>query len=359
MTNKISHANDVLVFHTADLHIGSCRNIYDYLNRARIMCMQIIEVVKKTPGKHKVVVIAGDLMHGKSPTEPERILAFDFILGLLETGAYVVMVNGNHDFYNEDGVTMIDTIQMISKLSSNKLHVVTNTPRVVDIAEAKASFLCVPCRQNLTTKKLRRILKDLSESAQYGLRYGVVHEAISGSVEKNNYVLKTNCEIPEHGGIEGLLLGDIHIRQKVGDRAWYCGNPYQTRYNDGKDKGILIWRPGQEDPEVVLLKNVPRLIETSDPDKVKKFENTKHSVRYVGSKHIETTAINVTSIPNLKAVTARSKFGDEQPDDGSDEGLETVSCSALTGLREFLKAEGLDDSEIEEGYALTDTEINK
>lgn len=350
--------NDLLVFHTADIHIGSCRNVYDYMNRARIMCMQIIEVVKRTPGKHKVVVIAGDLMHGKSPTEHERILALDFILGLLDTGAYVVMVNGNHDYYDEDGVTMIDTIQMMSKLANDHLHVVTNTPQVVDISETKSSFLCVPCRQNLTTKKLRRVIDDLSGKAKHSLKYAVVHEAISGSIEKNNYVLKTKCEIPDSLDVEGILLGDIHIRQKVGRNAWYCGNPYQTRYNDGKDKGILIWRPGQDDPEVVLLKNVPRLIETTDPAKAKKLENTKHSVRYVGSKPLETSAVNVISIPNLKAVTSKAKT-DDDVSENDESVLETVSCSALTGLRDFLKAEGLSDDEIEEGYALTDRELSK
>lgn len=340
--------SEIELFHTGDLHFGACRRVHEYMHRIDCVCEGILAVVDASKAKHKVVVVAGDLMDGKHPTEEERCRALRFVLDLVHRRIHVVMTNGNHDFVNEDGVTMLDIFIQIQRLESKYLHIVTNNPGVVDIQGIEASFLCVPCRQNLTTSKLKKILSGLKSKAKHKLCYGVVHEAINGSISSDTHTMKTDCDAPEIDGIRGLMLGDIHKCQKVGNRAWYCGSPYQTKFNEDKHKGLLVWRPENDDPELVLLRGVPKLIETSDAKELKKYENTKHTVHYVGTEHPEIDSPNITVHPNLKLVRESTTVARV---------VEETRHSALLGLKEHLKHDGLSEDEIEEGYADAEKEL--
>lgn len=344
---------DVALFHTADLHIGACRNVYEYMTRAQDVCSGILSYIAEYKAKHKILVIAGDLGDGKKPSEHERNLMLEFVTSALESKIHVVMINGNHDFYDESGVVMLEMFQYIKRVVRKHLHVVTHKPQCVDIQldDSGISFLCVPCQQDLSTKQLNKILANLRKDAKYSLQYGVVHEALSGALTGNDHRMKTSCDVPDIGDIRGIMLGDIHLRQSMGPRAWYCGSPYQIKYNEPKDKGFLVWHPQHDEPDYVPLSNVAKLIEITDPKKLKKYENTKHSVRYVGTERIECDAVNVTSLPNLKAVAAESLQAEAT--------VEESRHSALIGLREHLKADGLSEDEIALGYKLAELEINR
>lgn len=313
------------------------------------MCASIQAQVEAHTSKHRVLVLAGDLLDGKTPTEAERKIALDFVLWFVARRIHVVMINGNHDYFDEQGITMIDMFHSIKAVEHKYLHVVTNNPGVVDLDDCGVSYLCVPCRQNLTTKKLQKILEKLFSRAKYpDCCYGVVHEALSGSIANAKHVMKTDCGVPVMKSIRGIMLGDIHLRQKLSDGVWYCGSPIMTKFNDSKDKGMLAWTPDQVDPDVILLPDVPKLIEITDPRKLKKYENTKHAVRYTGRERVEVTAPNVAVHPNLRAVTEIQT---------TQRVVEKTKHSVLLGLREFLIAEGLNEDEVDEAYRLAEKRV--
>lgn len=314
-----------------------------YMDRAALMCNKLLEAVFNHPSKNKVLVIAGDMLDGTDPTEQERNLMLSFVIRALTKKVYVVMITGNHEFDSEDGSTMLDGFNVIQKLNSKYLHVTTHEPAVVDIDEYGVSFLCIPCQQNLTSKKLRTMLAELQTKAGHDLCYGVVHEALNGSIGDNNQPLRSKCDAPKMAGtIQGILLGDIHVQQKMGEGVWYAGSPYQTKINESHKKGLLVWVPGKKNPDVIRLKGVPRLIRVSDPRELKKYEGTKHSVKYVGRERVETEAPNITIQPNLKVIEESGEVKHL---------VEESRHSALLGLREALKASGLSDDEIEYGYS--------
>jgi DNA repair exonuclease SbcCD nuclease subunit len=350
MPVKTTTTTDVTSFHIADLHIGSCRLVYNYMERTQLMCNAITSVVLNHPARNKVVVLAGDLLDGKMPTEAERRMALDFVLGFVSKKIHIVIINGNHDYFNEQGTTMLDMFHSIKAIEKKYLHIVTNDPRLVEISDFGISYLCVPCQQNLTTKKLQHILGELRSKAQYDVCYGVVHEALSGSMANAKHIMKTECGIPVIKSIKGIMLGDIHMRQKLSDGVWYCGSPIMTKYNDNKDTGMLVWNTRSVDPEVVLLPDVPRLIEITDPKKLKKYENTRHAVKYTGKERVEVTAPNVAVHPNLKAVTEAQT---------TRKVVEKTKHSALQGLKEFLTKAGLDESEILDGYRFAEKAVLK
>jgi DNA repair exonuclease SbcCD nuclease subunit len=237
---------------------------------------------KSESGINVIVALGGDLADRKNMLEEERDLIIWFVVELVRLGIHVVVINGNHDYYNEDGLTMIHPLHTMQLLCPKKLHVVVDRPGIVDIKELDVSFLCIPCQQDLTTKSLRKLLEKMSAKAKCSRRYGLVHEAINGSIANDNHKMSTKCDIPKHD-LDGILLNDIHRYQKVGRAAWYSGSPLQVKSNEDLDKGILVWRSGITDPERVLLDTVPKIIQVDSEKALRKLEGTKHSVTYTGT----------------------------------------------------------------------------
>lgn len=339
------------ILHTGDLHTGCCRTAFSYLDRHRILFQEMIDIVAKKIGDgiKMVVVIAGDLADRKTITEDERNLMLWFVIELTRLGAHIVIINGNHDFYNEDGVTMIHPLHLMQSLCPKTLHVVVDNPAVVNINDLDVSFLCVPCQQDLTTKKLRKILTGLESQATCSRRYGVIHEAINGSISSDHHTMSTDCDIPEND-LDGILAGDIHRQQRIGNRAWYCGSPLQTKSDEDLDKGVLIWKAGVDDPEPWMLKSVPRIYNVVSEKKLRKLEGTKHTVNYVGTKRVISDAVNVRIKQNLKSITRKAVKADVE------EALLEVTENVIEGLDEFLKRAGLTPDEITEGIAMADAE---
>ena len=339
------------IVHTGDIHVGACRSVFDYLNRHKTALQEIIDLVaaKVAAGINVAVALGGDLADRKNMSEEERDLIMWFVVELVRLGVHVIIINGNHDFYNEDGLTMIHPLHTMQKLCPKKLHVVVDNPDVVDIPELDLSFLCIPCHLDLTTKRLRNMLDKLEKKAKCRYRYGLVHEAINGSIANDNHKMSTKCDIPETK-LDGILLNDIHRCQRVGRAAWYSGSPLQIKSNEDPEKGVLVWKCGIEDPELVLLRSVPKIIEVKTEKMLRKLEGTKHSVTYVGKKRIESDAVNVRMQPNLKTIQKKIDVTDA---------VAEVSENVVEGLGDALKADGLTDEEIVEALGMVEMELTK
>jgi len=327
--------SDVLLVHTADLHIGGFRHTYNYLERTAICCDALIESILAHKHKKIIVAVTGDLIDGRGIKEPERNLAIRFIYRLLsDKRVTIVMVNGNHEYYDHSGLTMLHGFSELerSKLLGN-IHVVTNDPNtvVVQFDNLRYRFLCVPCQQDLTAKGLRTLLRKMLDDGDYTRTYAIVHEAFSGAVGDNGRPIQSKLSFDNiNVDIDGYMLGDIHKRQALSKNAWYCGSPWQTKYNEDRKSGYLVWEKSK--PKFIRIK-VPTLIETHELDVANKYANTKHSVRYTGLD-VPDEAPNVFHVPKIRNQTVEF----ETPVDVSDiNRVRAVShTDVVGGLRGFL-----------------------
>jgi DNA repair exonuclease SbcCD nuclease subunit len=338
------------IIHAGDFHVGSCRSAFNYLERHRLMFQGIIDlVIERKKHANVVVALAGDMLDRKTITEEERNLLLWFIIQLVHLKVHIVVINGNHDYYNEDGITMIHPLHLMQSLCPKLLHVVVDNADVVNIPELDVSFLCVPCQQDLTTKKLRKTLSKLDQRSTCSRRYGLVHEAINGSIANDNHKMKNNCDIPDHE-LDGILCGDIHRMQQIGKKAWYCGSPLQVKSDEDLEKGVLLWKAGVDDPKQIVLKNVPKIIKVTSVKELRKLEGTQHTVKYVGEKRVESDAVNVSIQPNLKVLEKKRKIVDC---------VEEITNDVSADLGAWLKSSGLSDDEIEEAVGMVDAELTK
>jgi len=327
--------SDVLLVHTADLHIGGFRHTYNYLERTEICCDTLVNSILSHKHKKIIVAVTGDLLNDRGIKEPERNIAIRFIYRLLsDNRVTVVMVNGNHEYYDHSGLTMLHGFSELerSKLLGN-IHVVTNDPNtvVVTFDNLKYRFLCVPCQQDLTAKSLRSLLRSMLDDGKYTRTYAIVHESFSGAIGDNGRPIQSKLSFDSiNVDIDGYLLGDIHKRQALAENAWYCGSPWQTKYNKARKSGYLVWK--KSTPKFVRIR-VPTLIETHDLEVVKKYARTKHSIRYIGLD-VPDDAPNVFHVPKIRNQTVEF----EAPVDVSDiNRVRAVShTDVVGGLKAFL-----------------------
>ena len=348
--------------HAADLHVGGFRFAFNYLERTETALNQMLATITATAKtvKHLVFTLAGDLVHLKFPTERERALVHRFVSGVCAIpNIEFILLEGNHDYYDHDGFTMLHAFGEFRTHMPN-LRIVTGKPRVItyDFENTSVSYMCVPCQQHLTTADMQAVLARMRKTARGEYVYAVIHECFIGSSNESGYAYKSKLELPEDDGVDGYLLGDIHMRQQLGKRAFYCGSPWQTRFDEvDAVKGVLLWHPGVIVPEFVQIKGVPRLIETLLPEHARKFANTEHTVRYIGRTPLDFTAPNVSWVPKLLDKV------DDDPKEGVVAVRDTDSIRAVThvdlthGLKGFCLKKKLDDADTELGVALVQSAL--
>lgn len=350
------------LFHTCDLHIGGPRYAFEYLQRTLQCLTAMLTAIRGRAREvqYLVVVIAGDFWDTKGLQEHERRLGWWFLTQVLRIkNVHIVMLNGNHDYYDHQGVTMLQDFQEASRVLDH-LHVITNNPGVVvlNLGDTKVAFLCVPCQQHLTTETLGTVLRGLKQQTKADFYYAVIHECFAGTSNEIGYPYKSKLELLSAKGISGYLLGDIHMRQSLGSLAWYAGSPWQTRFSEDHRKGVLLWQPGSE-PEVLELTGLPRLIETSNQARAKKLAGSHHSVRYTGLTPLPFNSPNVVHTPRIASKTDTGAVELTEAERRDIEAIRSVTNDdLLDGLLDFLKSKGkLDDVDSNYGIELAAKEI--
>lgn len=362
---KSKRSPNVGLLQAADLHVGGFRYAYEYLERTEICLDAMYDTVVEQSKlfDHLIFCVTGDFQHCKGMLEPERKLSFRFLYRVAKLkNVTIVMINGNHEYFDHTGTTMLDVFNETSVVVKN-LIVVTNNPRVVelDVAGATVSLLCVPCQQHLTTKTMAGILSKLESTAQGEYIYAVIHECFTGSKNEAGYAYKSSLEISESNNILGYLLGDIHMRQRIGTRAYYCGSPWQTRFDEtNANKGVLVWAIGSSEPEYVRITGVPKLVETDDVQRVEKLANTSHSVRYTGLTPLAFTAPNVTHVPKVEKtdVATLDSEGEVVAVRDINDIRAVTSVDLRNGVEEYLTRKGkLSPEDVEYGARLVEEAI--
>lgn len=341
---------DFELFHTGDMHLGGFRYAFEYMQRTITCLTEMLAAIRERAAgvRFLVVVIAGDFWDTKGILQHERKAGWWFLTNVLKiANVRILMINGNHDYYDHQGTTMLQDFSEATRVLK-RLHVVTTTPGIVEmeLGAAKVGFLCVPCQQHLTTETMAGLITGLRKRTESQYTYAVIHECFLGTSNETGYAYKSKLELASDSRISGYLLGDIHMRQTLGARAWYCGSPWQTRFMEDPKKGVLIWHQDVAEPEVLELRGIPKLVETSNIARVTKLANTVHSVRYTGLTPLGFQAPNVTHAPRIASATQAGAESLTVAEARDIDSLRAITNEDLLGgLPDFLATKGKLDSD--------------
>jgi len=252
--------------HTSDLHLNALRRFNQfYLDRAKRVLQSILRVAKNRGVDF--IIVAGDVYDRRDITHLERQLVTDW---LGASPIPILSISGNHD---KRSAAVGDTcLSYLSGLGSElSLHeVYDGTPTI--LKKFGCSFILLPY-QGWTDQELFLILDTLVPRASADPDrpvIAVMHEAVQGctndvglTITKSNQI-RIDTAFPQ---IDYWALGDMHIQQQIADNAFYCGAPYQTRFDELPNKGVLIVDtddPGN--PEFVEVPSSTLDILTDEPD---------------------------------------------------------------------------------------------
>lgn len=245
------------LLHTADLHIGKRVFGFSLLEDQRHALHEIVRIASDQ--RADAVLIAGDVYDKSVPAETAVSLLDDFLTALLDTGAAVFLIAGNHD--------SPERLQFGSRILQKRgLYIAGTyageTPRVrladefgpVDVyllpylrpADARAY-----CAEEIRTHDdaVRAVLKQAEREP--GVRSVLLAHQFVTAAGQSPVLSESetpcvggldNVDISAFDGFDYVALGHLHGPQSMGrNTIRYAGSPLKYSFSEtGHTKGVVL-----------------------------------------------------------------------------------------------------------------------
>lgn len=239
---------ELIVFHTADWHIGANRKNPDYLDQAKIMMEAILKelflLMDEKPEATFYFFLVGDIFDRNEDTRLEEFILFlnvFFIPMRMEIkrrkNLHLYVIDGNHD--RKGNPSDPSVLNPLLKLGLKRLRLATVSPQYFE----DTGVLLIPFNQ-LTEARLRELIE------QYDPIFVLAHECLARMMTDVGYspprdqdrYLEIENVLTSGTRLAGVFLGDIHKCQSMDKYglSWYSGSP--TTHNQGErlPKGVLV-----------------------------------------------------------------------------------------------------------------------
>lgn len=233
--------------HTSDWHIGGSKALKDDALPRQLGVLDSIADIARSRGVD-VIVTAGDVFDVETPSEIEQMALLERMLAFDRAGIRLLVIRGNHDHGSMEGRTAIRYLAHMTDHGVFRGSVFTETTKYVRVHDTIFVLLCH--RPRYFHEDTQAALTTLRESSLVvDCKHVVVvcHETIRGALTDTNHRLSDGAEIPLSTGetipeydVTYWAVGDIHIRQRIGKSAYYCGAPLQIHFGDSDPKGVLL-----------------------------------------------------------------------------------------------------------------------
>lgn len=240
------------ILHSADWHIGKLRDLPNYLDRQKQALDELVQVA--VDNEVDVFLVVGDLFDSKNPKEEERNLIISTLSNALVRlpKTHFIIVEGNHDWNTQD-ISMLQGLQEAYSPIGSRISVVIGKPKVITIKDS--NFVCIPCQQDLTKKKIKRIVLHKIKNLE-GTNYVALHECMKSFAETGKEVGTES--LPKLKQVKCWMLGDVHKHQFILPNAWYSGSLLQTDFGEKSEKGCVLVTNGK--PKFIKITSPKRLV---------------------------------------------------------------------------------------------------
>lgn len=257
------------VLHTADFHINALKRFNGYLSRMEQTLSYIHSKAKKE--KCDLIVVAGDVWHSKSITHEERQLFSDW---LGSSRLPTVVISGNHDKRSTTpGDSSLSYLSSLNSIMSR--HLVWDGLPTVKLFH-DCVFLLYP-GFDWSHQEFDLMIQAMLPTAEKLSRnkYPIVcvaHELVNGSKADTGFPLKgarITLRPTRYPQIAYWALGDVHIAQRIAPKAFYCGAPHQTKFDERPGKGVLVVNLSKADsPKLAKIPSISLLQVTKLPNPI-------------------------------------------------------------------------------------------
>lgn len=212
------------ILHISDLHIGEGRNIPDYITRYREVLWQVFDTIKEDITH---ILISGDIFHRADLRNLEKDLVLEWLSILNSLNLPIYMINGQHDIINPLYTHLTTCHNLIEHNCWTNINLVTTGHKFYEHKDW--DLLSIPFDDNLDEDKLRDLI------FKYKTKNPLIvmgHLMVKNTKTSTGFSLPGGLTLPDDIEKVYWALGDIHNRQRIGNRAWYAGSIIQHHWGD-------------------------------------------------------------------------------------------------------------------------------
>lgn len=257
-TARPPSASSVRLLHTSDWHIGRRFHQVDLLDQQVAFGEWLVDVVRAEAIDG--VLVAGDLFDRATPSG-DAVEALDHVLGmLLDTGATVVAISGNHDSAERlnFGSRAMRSAGLHIRAERRSVHDIGAPVEIVGRSGASVHVLPVPyldphrvvdigdvarTHDAVLRTVVRSRIEHLADPAR---SIAMAHTfATGGTASKSERDLAVGGSsatgLDMFDGFGYVALGHLHRPQRLdGDRIVYSGSPIAYSFSEEHDKSVRI-----------------------------------------------------------------------------------------------------------------------
>lgn len=235
----------IKIVHTADLHFGLEHGrfpaISDKLREERLRALQLI-VQRANTEQADAIVIAGDLF--EKLTLPQKLVK-EVKAVLAEFNSHVIIIPGNHDWYNALADENKLWTTFVNAPGSNIHFLSELAPFTCTLNEKDVVFYPCGCHQKHCDQNRIAWVQQLEKQADK-IHIGIAHGNVDGYGldEEGNYFEMSLQELKETG-MDCWLLGHIHAPYPIGDTAghevfFFAGNHCAESWKNERTGGAWL-----------------------------------------------------------------------------------------------------------------------
>lgn len=223
----------------ADLHVSAktLDRALETLRRVRMIATQ----------QSAIVVFLGDFWDKRGVLAVKQLHAvLDEMDHWRDDGVHAFLIPGNHDQVVVDG--RIHGLRVFDPFAH--IHVVTEPLTFPDMGVAM-----LPWRED--SQDQAELFATLDPSMRWTI-FG--HAEVRGSIANNGHASPGRVSLEQiHAAARACYLGHYHKRQKLGDRTWYLGSPFEMDFGErNQPHGIALITLDQIDPIWIDFDDMPK-----------------------------------------------------------------------------------------------------
>jgi DNA repair exonuclease SbcCD nuclease subunit len=234
MSDKVS-----LIIHLADIHIRTFRLHDEYEEVFKSLFKDIKKVIGDTPREKVRIAIVGDLVHQKIVISNEQLILGTWFLKSLEKIAPVVIIAGNHDLLENNKDRMDSISPMVQFLPDTEINYFKESKCYLDNNIVWCVYSIFEGNKKPNIESAR---KEFGDDKTY---VGLYHAPLVNAKTDLGYSFDHGNDMSIFSGCDMVLLGDIHMRQKLvfnNITAAYPGSLIQQDFGEKVSKhGFLLW----------------------------------------------------------------------------------------------------------------------
>lgn len=251
-------------------------NEHGYNNRAYNLLDSITQIIESQDSLD-AVIIAGDFFHNRASIDVDIIALAQRFVSRWASRSTVVFLAGNHDQFLLNG--KITSIAMFKNFSN---CVVIEEPQGLQIKDEWIHF-------SPFDEDLRRVVTGIQTLQQQKFsKYLIGHWTVQGS-NTGHFELESGVSKDESvlSVYDQVILGDIHLHQRIGKNIMYVGSPCQHDFGEGGAEKF-VWMLDSNSGLKPIKTSMPKFVRVLNIEDAKAQKKLGNYVELL-SKDLETS----------------------------------------------------------------------